>query len=201
MNNSNIKTAVFWVVIIMVVVLFWTVVHNTKSRQDVQLSYTALMNDVNAGKIKTVKITGNDLQGTYKEDNQELRAVIPTNHQNLDDAMLQKGVDIHYNTETGSGWVNILVNAIPFVLVLAFWIFMMRQMQSGGNKAFELRKEPRPAAFLPAKESYFQGRSWSRGSQGRAPGDHRVPARTSKISEIRRPYSQRRLAGRTSRYW
>src|ERR1700688_2181010 len=140
MNNSNIKTAVFWVVIIMVVVLFWTVVHNTKARQDVQLSYTALMNDVNAGKIKTVKITGNDLQGTYKEDNQELRSVIPSNHQNLDDAMLQKGVDIHYNKETGSGWVNILVNAIPFVLVLAFWIFMMRQMQSGGNKALSFGK-------------------------------------------------------------
>src|ERR1700692_3647824 len=140
MNNSNIKTAVFWVVIIMVVVLFWTVVHNTKSRQDVQLSYTALMNDVNAGKIKTVTITGNDLHGTYKEDNQELRSVIPTNHQNLDDAMLQKGVDIHYNKETGSGWVNILVNAIPFVLVLAFWIFMMRQMQSGGNKALSFGK-------------------------------------------------------------
>jgi len=51
MNNSNIKTAAFWVVIIMVVVLFWTVVHSTKSRQDVQLSYTNLMNDVNAGKI------------------------------------------------------------------------------------------------------------------------------------------------------
>jgi len=140
MNNSNIKTAIFWVVIIMVVVLFWTVVHNTKSRQDVTLSYTALVNDINAGKIKTVTITGNDLHGTYKEDNQELRSVIPTNHQSLDDAMLQKGVDIHYNKETGSGWVNILVNAIPFVLVLAFWIFMMRQMQSGGNKALSFGK-------------------------------------------------------------
>src|SRR5258708_34742728 len=110
MNNSNIKTAAFWVVIIMVVVLFWTVVHSQKSRQDVQLSYTNLMNDVNAGKIKTVKITGNDLQGNYKEDNQELHAVIPTNHQQLDDAMLQKGVDIHYNKENGTGWVSILIN-------------------------------------------------------------------------------------------
>src|ERR1700687_6244802 len=96
MNNSNIKTAIFWVVIIMLVVLFWTVVHNQKSQTSAQLSFTSLMNDVNAGKIKTVKITGNDLQGNYKEDNQELHAVIPTNHQALDDAMLQKGVDIHY---------------------------------------------------------------------------------------------------------
>src|SRR5882762_2173175 len=140
MNNSNIKTAAFWVVIIMVVVLFWTVVHGKQSRQDVQLSYTNLMNDVNAGKIKTVTITGNDLHGNYKEDNGELHAVIPTSHQPLDDAMLQKGVDIHYNKETGSGWVSLLINAIPFVLLLAFWIFMMRQMQSGGNKALSFGK-------------------------------------------------------------
>ena len=45
MNNSNIKTAIFWVVIIMVVVLFWTVVHNNKTQQSAQLSYTQLMND------------------------------------------------------------------------------------------------------------------------------------------------------------
>ena len=97
MNNSNFKTAIFWVVIIVVVVLFWTVVHSSKSRPDAQLSYTQLMNDVNAGKIKTVSISGNDLHGTYKDDNQELHAVIPNVHQNLDDAMLAKGVDIHYN--------------------------------------------------------------------------------------------------------
>ncbi len=140
MNNSNIKTAVFWVVIIMAVVLFWTLVHNTKSRPDAQLSYTNLMNDVNAGKIKTVTITGNDLVGKYKDDEQQLHAVIPNNQQALDDAMLAHGVDIHYNKEAGSGWVSILINAIPFVLLLAFWIFMMRQMQSGGNKALSFGK-------------------------------------------------------------
>src|SRR6202451_4714157 len=140
MNSSNFKTAVFWVVIIVVVVLFWTVVHSTKSRPDAQLSYTQLMNDVNAGKIKSVTISGNDLHGVYKDDNQELRAVLPNVHQTLDDAMLAKGVDIHYNKEAGGGWVSILINAIPFVLLLAFWIFMMRQMQSGGNKALSFGK-------------------------------------------------------------
>jgi cell division protease FtsH len=140
MNNSNIKTAVFWVVIIMAVVLFWTLVHNTKSRPDAQLSYTNLMNDVNAGKVKSVIITGNDLVGKYQGDDQQLHAVIPTNQQALDDAMLAHGVDIHYNKEAGSGWVSILINAIPFVLLLAFWIFMMRQMQSGGNKALSFGK-------------------------------------------------------------
>jgi cell division protease FtsH len=140
MNNSNIKTAVFWVVIIMAVVLFWTLVHNTKSRPDAQLSYTNLMNDVVADKVKSVTITGNDLVGKYKDDDQQLHAVIPANHQALDDAMWQHKVNVTYNKEAGSGWVSILINAIPFVLLLAFWIFMMRQMQSGGNKALSFGK-------------------------------------------------------------
>src|SRR5713226_8459300 len=140
MNNSNIKTAVFWVVIIMVVVLLWTVVRNNKPNRVAELSYTNLMNDVNAGKVKTVVVTGNELHGAYKEDNQELHAIVPTSHQPLDDAMLKNGVDVKYQKEGGSGWVSLLVQAIPFVLLLAFWIFMMRQMQSGGNKALSFGK-------------------------------------------------------------
>jgi cell division protease FtsH len=54
--------------------------------------------------------------------------------------MYDKGVNVTYTKESGSGWVSILINAIPFVLLLAFWIFMMRQMQSGGNKALSFGK-------------------------------------------------------------
>src|SRR5258708_40182981 len=95
MNNSNLKTGIVWVVVIVVVVLFWTVVHNTKSRPDALLSYTHLMNDVNAGKIKSVNISDNDLHGVYKDDNQEVSAVIPNVHQNLDDAGNSERGDIH----------------------------------------------------------------------------------------------------------
>ena len=40
----------------------------------------------------------------------------------------------------GAGWVNWLVNVSPFILLIAFWLFMMRQMQSGGNKALSFGK-------------------------------------------------------------
>src|SRR5579884_256109 len=138
--NSNVKTAIFWVVIIMVVVLLWTVVRQTKSRPDAQLSFTQLMNDIEQGKVKTVTITGNDVHGAYAGDGSEFHSVIPQNYQPLIDAMRNKGVDIKYQKETASNWVSILINAIPFVLLLAFWIFMMRQMQSGGNKALSFGK-------------------------------------------------------------
>jgi cell division protease FtsH len=138
--NSNVKTAIFWVVIIMVVVLLWTVVKQTKSRPDTQLSFTQLLNEVDQGKVKSVTITGNDLHGTYNGDNSDFHAVVPQNYQPFVDALRAKNVDIKYQKETASNWVSILINAIPFVLLLAFWIFMMRQMQSGGNKALSFGK-------------------------------------------------------------
>ncbi len=99
------------------------------------------MNDVNAGKIKSVTITGTDLVGKYKDDDQQLHAIIPSNHQPLDDAMLaHKAWTSPISPEAARGWVSILINAIPFVLLLGFWIFMMRQMQSGGNKALSFGK-------------------------------------------------------------
>ena len=94
--NSNVKTAIFWVVIILVVVLLWTVVRQTKSRPDAQLSFTQLMNEVDQGKVKTVTITGNDVHGVYNGDNAEFHAVVPQNYQPLIDSMRAKNVDIKY---------------------------------------------------------------------------------------------------------
>src|ERR1700681_4916089 len=138
--NSNVKTAVFWVVIIMVVVLLWTVVRQTKSRPDAQPSFSQLMNDVRDKKVKSVTITGNDLHGVYAGSNEEFHAVVPSNYPRMIDDLTAAGVDIKYGKENTSSWVSILIQAIPFVLLLAFWIFMMRQMQSGGNKALSFGK-------------------------------------------------------------
>ncbi len=138
--NSNVKTAIFWVVILMVVVLLWTVVRQTKSHPDAQPSFSQFLNDVEQGKVKSVVITANDLHGTYAGSSEEFHVVVPTNYPKMIDELTAKGVDVKYGKETTNGWVSILVQAIPFVLLLAFWIFMMRQMQSGGNKALSFGK-------------------------------------------------------------
>src|SRR5579863_4096372 len=138
--NSNVKTAVIWVVIIMVVVMLWAVVRTGRTRPDAQLSFSQLMTEIDQGKIKSVTIAGTDVHGEYKDDNQELHSVIPANYPQLIDEMKAKGVEIKIQKESAGNWVTILINAVPFVLLLGFWIFMMRQMQSGGNKALSFGK-------------------------------------------------------------
>jgi len=138
--NSNVKTLVLWLVIIMVVVMLWAVVRTNHNPHSADLSFTELMSQIDQGRIKSVNISGTDLKGNYKDTSEELHSVIPSNYEPLVDKMLAKGVGVTYQKETSGNWVSILINAIPFVLLLGFWIFMMRQMQSGGNKALSFGK-------------------------------------------------------------
>jgi len=141
--NSNVKTAVFWVVIICVAVLLWAVVHTGRSKQDDQPTFTQLMQAVEEGKVKSVTVNSStgDVQGQYNAaDGRTFHTNIPTNYPAIYDLLRQKGVGVTVVKDSGTGWVSILINAVPFVLLLAFWIFMMRQMQSGGNKALSFGK-------------------------------------------------------------
>ncbi len=139
--NSNVKTAVFWLVLIMVVILLWTVLRTNHPRSDKQLTFTEFVNDVKAGKVKSVSVTDQEVHGVYKDDsNDTLHTTIPHNYPNIYSQLQDNGVNIDIKEANSGNWVSILVNAIPFVLLLAFWIFMMRQMQSGGNKALSFGK-------------------------------------------------------------
>lgn len=40
----------------------------------------------------------------------------------------RRNVNIDYKEPSSGNWVSVLINAIPFVLLLAFWLFMMRQI-------------------------------------------------------------------------
>jgi cell division protease FtsH len=139
--NSNIKTAVFWVVLILVAVLLWTVVRAGGQGGEKQITYTEFMREVDAGRVKSVTITSNnEVQGVYQNEQQRLRTTLPANYPDAIKRIEERGVIIEAKATDTSGWVSFLVNLSPFILLFAFWIFMMRQMQSGGNKALSFGK-------------------------------------------------------------
>ncbi len=53
-------------------------------------------------------------------------------------------------------WVTFLLNAAPLFLLVAFWIFMMRQMQAGGNKALSFGKSKARLLTAQQKNSAFK---------------------------------------------
>ncbi|HKW97407.1 MAG TPA: ATP-dependent zinc metalloprotease FtsH [Bryobacteraceae bacterium] len=139
--NSNIKTAIFWVVLIFVAVLLWTVVRTGKGPRERQINFTQFLAEVDASKVKQVTFSGTDVKGDYKDPNEGgFRTQSPLNYPDLYKILQDKGVVMEFKEANSSNWISLLVNASPFILLLAFWIFMMRQMQSGGNKALSFGK-------------------------------------------------------------
>ncbi|HEY1185277.1 MAG TPA: ATP-dependent zinc metalloprotease FtsH [Bryobacteraceae bacterium] len=139
--SSNIKQILFWVVIFLVVAMLFVVVRTTNGPKDQNLTFTQFVAKVEAGSVDKVTITGNEVHGTYKSNpNATLHTFIPVNYPDIIKQMQEHGVDVEIKDTSSSGWVSILINASPFIVVIAFWIFMMRQMQSGGNKALSFGK-------------------------------------------------------------
>jgi cell division protease FtsH len=63
-----------------VAVLLWTVVRAGGHRAEKQLTFTAFMSDVDAGKVKSVTINGTEVHGLYQGDAEGLRTTIPANY-------------------------------------------------------------------------------------------------------------------------
>jgi cell division protease FtsH len=138
--NSSVRNLVLWLIILCLVALVWTVVRTNKP-QGLQPDFSTLVRDVKDGKVERItlnSITG-DVQGKYKNGD-EFRSTVPHTYNDFTTLLIDKGVVIKVDKDTGGNWVSILVNAIPFVLLVGFWVFMMRQMQSGGNKALSFGK-------------------------------------------------------------
>jgi cell division protease FtsH len=138
--NSNIKTAIFWVVLICVAVLLWTVVKSGKAPADEQINFSQFLADVESGRIKQVTFSGSEVHGDYKDVAKRFHTQSPLNYPDLYKTLQEKGVTMEFKEPSQGNWISLLVNASPFILLLAFWIFMMRQMQSGGNKALSFGK-------------------------------------------------------------
>jgi cell division protease FtsH len=69
-----------------------------------------------------------------------LHTYIPINYPDVYKQLQDHGVNVEIKDSSSGNWVSILINLSPFIVIFAFWIFMMRQMQSGGNKALSFGK-------------------------------------------------------------
>src|SRR5665213_388454 len=140
--SSNVKTAVFWVVIICAVVLVYMAVKTGRGPTPTPLKGSEFVTYIQDGKIKDADIAGMDVTGSYVENGmaKQYHTVIPPNYPKIYDLLSEKGVKYTYKDSSGNGWIGILFNAVPILILLGLWIFMMRQMQSGGNKALSFGK-------------------------------------------------------------
>ncbi|MBI4465171.1 MAG: ATP-dependent metallopeptidase FtsH/Yme1/Tma family protein [Acidobacteria bacterium] len=121
--------------------LLWQVVKTGNPSRERELSFTEFMTSAEQGEVAEITLySSNEVRGRFKKDNTRLKTVVPNNYPDLIGILRGKGVIITVKESSSSSWLAILINAAPFLLLIGFWIFMMRQMQTGGNKALSFGK-------------------------------------------------------------
>jgi cell division protease FtsH len=152
----------FWLFIIMLAVLLWTLVSKSgQSAREEEPSYSEFMAQVDRGNVKEVTLylspTSYEIEGEWREPSKKFRTTIfkesaPDLAKNLRD----KQVLINVKEVNRADWVTFLLNAAPLFLLVAFWIFMMRQMQAGGNKALSFGKSRARLLTAQQKKATFK---------------------------------------------
>jgi len=137
----------------------WQVVSkNMGTAHDKAVSLTQMQNDADAGKISTITVSGSEVTGEYKDGKETFHTTIPQNY--MDHAeekdLNDHGVNLVIKDPQGSLWFGILIQALPIAIIFALFLFMMRQMQSGGNKALSFGKNRARLLSMQQKKITFK---------------------------------------------
>jgi cell division protease FtsH len=126
------KTLVFWGVLIAVALLMFGIVRSSGPRMQ-NVTYTQFLRDLEAGNVVSAKIRGGTSATVVHvsiKGGTTVRTVLPANYREQLSAMQSKGVNVEIEQGTSGDWPSMLLNASPFLILLLFWIIMMRYMQT-----------------------------------------------------------------------
>jgi cell division protease FtsH len=126
-----IKNLVLWVVIAVVLMAVFNNFGSKSIRNDSTLSYSQLIDAVKAGQVQQVAISDNMIKGKMQAGD-KFKTYMPNDPHLIDD-LLANGVEISVQPpEEPSLLMQIFVSFGPILLLIAVWVFFMRQMQGGG---------------------------------------------------------------------
>jgi cell division protease FtsH len=155
--NSTVKTVLFWLLIGVSALLLWEVVKSARDGQkDAELNVSQFMTDVDQNLIQEFTVNGMEVRGKLRTGS-VFHVTVPGNYfspemlKNLND----KHVTVVFRDVNGGNWAW-LIQVVPFVLIGAVWVFMLRQMQTGGNKALSFGKSRARLLSMQQKKVTFK---------------------------------------------
>ena len=156
--NSTVKTIIFWVFILISLMLLWGVVQkSTGGGKENEIGYSDLLDKIDAQQVQDVTIQGTELHGHLKGSKEQFHTVIPGNIDSLTKELHDNKVTFSIKDTQNNGLLlQLLFNIGPFILLGAIWFFMLRQMQSGGNKALSFGKSRARLLSMQQKKVTFK---------------------------------------------
>ncbi|HYA88596.1 MAG TPA: ATP-dependent zinc metalloprotease FtsH [Nitrospirota bacterium] len=111
---------------------------NPVGQTAMQIPFSDVMDKIANGEVNDVTIKGSEMSGTFKTG-KSFKTNLP-DYPDLVKDLRAKGVKINAEPVKESGWYNFLVVWAPLILMALWFLFIMRNMQMGGNKALSFGK-------------------------------------------------------------
>lgn len=130
--NDVVKTIILWMVIGIILI---SVFNNFGPRRepDTQIDYSTFVNDVKQGNVRSVVISEQNINGIY-QNNRKFATYMPMRQDPiLLQQMLDKGVLVKGKQPDQPGILMHLLNLLPWIVLFAIWIYVLRQ-QTGVGK-------------------------------------------------------------------
>jgi len=139
--NSTARTILFWVALLVTAVVLYQVVQHSTGESESDYTYTEFIREVEAGNIARVTIADLEVRGeTRGNPPRNFTSYLPIEDPGVLEVLRARNVEVTGEPSNPSPWLTTLIGYAPFLLLIGFWIFFMRQMQSGGNKALSFGK-------------------------------------------------------------
>jgi len=150
-RNKSYKNLLFWVSAGVIIIVLWSLLQSPTLIKT-EVNFSQFMTDVENNKVEEVTISGSQIRGKYK-DGETFKTISPTQYDDLVKILREHQVSIIVKDMNRGTWYSYLFTWFPIILLVLFWVFFMRQMQAGGNKALSFGKS-RAKLFSGTEKKY-----------------------------------------------
>jgi len=141
------RNLVFWLLIILIPIAFYQMIGASRSASE-EISYTAFQSYLERDQIAEVEVTsGKFVEGEFKRpvtvngrEIEKFRVVLPIQDSEVFLQRLEEHNVPISAKEPKPSFGTLFINLLPWVILIALWVFFFRQVQQGGNRAFAFGK-------------------------------------------------------------
>jgi cell division protease FtsH len=144
------RSILFWIALGVILIVFWSF-FQTAGTVKKEPPFSEFLIEVENDQVEEVTIAGDQINGKYI-DGTAFKTTSPPNYDDLVNILREHKVSITVKSARNP-WFSYLFTWFPIIILILFWVFFMRQMQSGGNKALSFGKS-RAKLFSGAKKKF-----------------------------------------------
>ncbi len=148
------RTLSLWIVVVLLALVIYNLADPGRPQHH-EIAYSTFREQVESGNLKSIKTAGSTITGEFTEEVstadvrgqsvvvESFKTTLPVEDPGIEFAnwILEKNPDAQVQAdERRFDWISLSLGWLPIILIIAFWLFMIRQIQAGGSTALKFGK-------------------------------------------------------------